>query len=372
MPLPFIAAAAGAVITTALGAAGHSAAKDDQKKAKRIIKDSKRKYRKAKDNLDDKKEKITEGLEEYGKFKLQVTNNVIGEYIKINKTFNEKLNGGLKTKIDHKKYSLSDNEFLSKKNYIKLDKSVISAKEIIGGGLASVSSGALLSVGAYNGIGILATASTGTAISSLSGVAASNATLAWLGGGSLASGGLGIAGGTAVLGGIALGPAILVSSLFAIKKSSDYLEKAYDYESEVDTKVAKIESVISRLKGIEMRIDESESVLNKFSESLKEELIDYKKIVEKQINFKKSSLFLRIIDKIKSKIFKDYNSKYEMKNFEKKKVLIVELLVKKIYEVLENPIIDENGDITDQITKKIGVNKFDDSIKILENDNLSS
>ena len=37
------------------------------------------------------------------------------------------------------------------------------------------------------------------AISSLSGIAATNATLAWIGGGSLASGGLGVLGGTIIL-----------------------------------------------------------------------------------------------------------------------------------------------------------------------------
>lgn len=44
------------------------------------------------------------------------------------------------------------------------------------------------------------TASTGTAISALSGAAASNAALAWLGGGTLAAGGSGIAGGSQLLG----------------------------------------------------------------------------------------------------------------------------------------------------------------------------
>lgn len=43
------------------------------------------------------------------------------------------------------------------------------------------------------------TASTGTAISSLSGVAATNAATAWLGGGALAAGGGGMAAGTVVL-----------------------------------------------------------------------------------------------------------------------------------------------------------------------------
>ncbi len=43
------------------------------------------------------------------------------------------------------------------------------------------------------------TASTGTAISSLSGAAATNAATAWLGGGALAAGGGGMAAGAAVL-----------------------------------------------------------------------------------------------------------------------------------------------------------------------------
>ena len=45
-------------------------------------------------------------------------------------------------------------------------------------------------------------ASTGAAISGLTGVAATNATLAWLGGGALSAGGFGVAGGMAVLGGL--------------------------------------------------------------------------------------------------------------------------------------------------------------------------
>ena len=70
-----------------------------------------------------------------------------------------------------------------------------------------------------------ATAGTGTAISSLSGAAATNATLAWLGGGTVASGGFGVAGGAVVLGGIvavvAIGTAFLVSMGFVYKDISD-------------------------------------------------------------------------------------------------------------------------------------------------------
>ncbi len=53
------------------------------------------------------------------------------------------------------------------------------------------------------------TASTGAAIASLSGAAASSTTLAWLGSGSLAAGRMGVAGGAAVLTGIVALPALL-------------------------------------------------------------------------------------------------------------------------------------------------------------------
>ena len=61
-------------------------------------------------------------------------------------------------------------------------------------------------------------ASTGTLISTLSGAAASNATLAWLGGGSLAAGGGGIAAGTMVLE-VLLQPNIVSYGSFNGKKS---------------------------------------------------------------------------------------------------------------------------------------------------------
>ncbi|MEX0171149.1 hypothetical protein [Streptomyces sp. LMG1-1-1.1] len=78
--------------------------------------------------------------------------------------------------------------------------------------------GVAASVGAKAGtvaaVGAFATASTGTAISGLSGAAATSAVLAWLGGGSLAAGGGGIAAGTLVLGGIAAAPVLLAAGGF--------------------------------------------------------------------------------------------------------------------------------------------------------------
>ena len=96
--------------------------------------------------------------------------------------------------------------------------------------------------GAYGAAGTLATASTGTAIASLSGAAATNATLAFFGGGSLAAGGLGMAGGTAVLGGLVAGPALAVLGFVVGAKASKNLDaananwaKAKEFEEEMKT-----------------------------------------------------------------------------------------------------------------------------------------
>ncbi|MCY3877029.1 MAG: hypothetical protein OXF88_22400 [Rhodobacteraceae bacterium] len=66
------------------------------------------------------------------------------------------------------------------------------------------------------------TASTGTAISTLSGAAATKATLAWLGGGAVAAGGLGIAGGGIVL------AATTVAGAYAAKKVYDQVMTTKD------------------------------------------------------------------------------------------------------------------------------------------------
>lgn len=70
--------------------------------------------------------------------------------------------------------------------------------------------GTNLAVASWSVVSILGTASTGASIASLSGVAGTNAILAWFGGGSLAVGGAGIVGGTMVLSGIAVVPALFL------------------------------------------------------------------------------------------------------------------------------------------------------------------
>lgn len=100
------------------------------------------------------------------------------------------------------------------------------AVQVAGGATAGVAGGALTAIGAYGAAQTFAAASTGTAIASLSGAAATNATLAFFGGGSVAAGGLGMAGGVMVLGGLVAGPALLVMGLITGAKSQEKLDQA--------------------------------------------------------------------------------------------------------------------------------------------------
>lgn len=97
----------------------------------------------------------------------------------------------------------------------------------------------------------LGTASTGTAISTLSGVAATNATLAALGGGSLAAGGGGMALGTTILGASTLGVGLLVGGIiFSLSGSSisDKADKAHQQMLENEKKVNTICKFLDELR----------------------------------------------------------------------------------------------------------------------------
>jgi hypothetical protein len=94
----------------------------------------------------------------------------------------------------------------------------------IGIGAGTIAGGSL-AVGSWALVSALGSASTGAAISGLSGVAATNATLAWFGGGALAAGGVGVSGGMAMLGGIVALPLIAIASYSTHKKASEIEEE---------------------------------------------------------------------------------------------------------------------------------------------------
>ncbi len=111
--------------------------------------------------------------------------------------------------------------------------------------------GVLAAYGAYAGVGMLASTAGGVAIAELSGVAATNATLAWLGGGALSVGGFGMVGGMAVLGGLVAGPALAILGAFSASKMEEKLENAKAYYSQVKKAVKEADAVVANLQAVE-------------------------------------------------------------------------------------------------------------------------
>jgi hypothetical protein len=90
----------------------------------------------------------------------------------------------------------------------------LSATGALGALAGGAALGAAAGAGTFAAVGALATASTGAAISGLSGAAATSATMAWLGGGSVAAGGGGVAAGSTVLAGVVAAPVVLALAGF--------------------------------------------------------------------------------------------------------------------------------------------------------------
>lgn len=113
-------------------------------------------------------------------------------------------------------------------------------------------------------VAAMATASTGTAISSLSGIAATNATMAWLGGGAVAAGGGGVAAGTATLFAITAATtsvtALLAAGSLISVHYSRKLTQARDFEKEVGVVVASLETAWIIMDGLAQRTAELRDV----------------------------------------------------------------------------------------------------------------
>ncbi len=117
--------------------------------------------------------------------------------------------------------------------------------------IGSAIGGVLAAYGAYTGVGMLASTTGGVAIAELSGVAATNVTLAWLGGGVLSVGGFGMVGGMAVLGGLVAGPALAILGAVSADEVKEKLEKAKAYYSQVEEAVKKTDAIIDQFQAIE-------------------------------------------------------------------------------------------------------------------------
>ena len=305
---------------------------EDRKEAKRIKGEAESLYYRTEIENDRRRDEANDQLEDFGHIRLsalQSTVKVFLEYLRV-------------MKFGHvvKEYNLSGKVSLTNAEMASLEKIDMNSSELLGTTIAAGSIAATAIAGVptvvTGAVGYLATASTGTAISTLHGAAATNATLAWLGGGSIATGGGGIAAGTAVLNGIVgASTGILALASLGIISSMHYSKKltaAEEYSKQVNEYRAKAEAAWDLMDRILRRADE-----------LKEATILLREKIEEQLQYMEPLIYDFCTD-----------DKYYIDTFQR-----TALLVKSMSELSQVPILTEKGYVSDESRLQIEqVNKI--------------
>lgn len=218
---------------------------------------------------------------------------------------------------------LSKIDFNSIESTISLGESAISASK-------GVSTGISTAVGAWALVSTLGTASTGTAIAGLSGAAATNATLAWFGGGAIAAGGGGMALGTMVVGGIIAVPALAITGVFNHINAN---KKIKEVEEEIVSLLKYIDQVESNILKLDLLILRSEEICISLDKALEVFEIEYPKVLKKIYPY---GLF--------SKVFKSFRMKFLKMNYysdnDKKEIAYIGGLATSFAKLIDTKIIE--------------------------------
>lgn len=248
---------------------------------------SKKKLKEIKKQTEDVVKKTNQKIDELG----SKSNMLYGKLEEIQLQFDAIRNAPSEKRIRYEKLKKIRLEWKQQVDKIEEKFNEVTIKNV-GGGAAGVGAGvAVAALGPSAAMGIATTfgvASTGTAISALSGAAATNAALAWLGGGTLALGGGGMAAGNALLalagplGWTIAGIAIIGSGLFLWKANDEKerLEKIFTLigERDLDSYTQAIAELNERIE----RIEKESVLLDNAIREIQTFGTDYSKMSEKQ------------------------------------------------------------------------------------------
>jgi hypothetical protein len=304
------------VATYASGVKGYQ----EIKEAKKIKTESESLINDSKSSMESIKYETNKKLQSYAETKIAVVTKTVSVFIEYLKSLQQKNKGN--------EYKALFSIDIKQEDVKILEDLCISNADLAKGVLGSAAVGVLALCGTgsavVGSVAAFATASTGTAISSLSGIAAQNAIYAWLGGGSLASGGGGVATGGMVFAGITFsalaGAALLTGGILLSSHGSKALTEATRYKADVEKAVADMKKMEVVLNGIQNRVDE-----------LKDLLIE----LEKRALIELSELH---------SILNDFNmtNTNHLRIFQQ-----AGLMVKAIGEIANTPIINYEGETTE-------------------------
>ncbi|ORI19655.1 hypothetical protein [Rhodococcus sp. 1168] len=191
--------------------------------------------------------------------------------------------------------------------------------EWVGGVAAAAALGGGANVAAIAAVTSFGAASTGAAISGLSGAAAQSATMAWLGGGALSAGGGGVALGATALNFVTLGPALLVGGLVVGGQGKKAKTQALKKQAEIDIAIAELEATSVLLAAILDRVAELRSILQRLTADA-----------------------MTALDTLESEPFlpREHARRFQS----------TFMLVKAVCEVAAAPVLDADGDLSTEST----------------------
>lgn len=300
----------GAAIATSIAGIGAGLdGKEDIKKAQVIADNAKRKYDKAQKTFKERFEEINRIADVYGQLQLRVKLDTIKRFICILERLER--NSSLDLKY-FKELGITEHKIK------ELKTAVIDAENLINSGtFAAAAGGAGFAYGAARAFGTATVSrffglwTTEVAVSNLAGAAAWQGMMAWLGGGSVAVGGL-------AFGGITLAPALAIGGFKLAADGEKALTKANEYKSKIEIEIKKIEVCQELLNGVHKRIKELGKLAYRL-ESLSNNLLDE---IEPPSYLYPGEIY-----------FKMYEQQFEQ----------AILIIKALADILKTPILNKEG-----------------------------
>jgi hypothetical protein len=333
MPLPLLAIGVGAGLA-ALGVGKGIKAGVDTKRAGNVNSQANNTVTEARNALEYARKASGKGLEDLGAKKVFIINRSMNRFVE---SFGKLKNVELEESAGLKELSRFR---LDKQSFDEMKQLGGYVSSLLGGVAGGALGGALTAFGAYSAATMFAAASTGTAIATLSGAAATNATLAFFGGGALAVGGLGMAGGMAVLGGLVAGPALAILGFVVGAKASVNLNKAYSNLAEAQKFAEELQVAVTACNAIRRRSYLFERLLIRLD-----------------------GLFAPLIFQMED-IVKEKGENYATFDMqEKRTIAAVASTAVAIKTVLDTPVLSEDGKLTEEsemIAKEIQEDVFKD------------
>lgn len=309
MPLPLIPVVIGLVAMSGTGVGFGIKGGSDMARAKQIANDAKAELEECAVWYQDQELSISEVVQAYGYRQCELQAGVLGAWLEWLEVNEKKVRKLRRSYVDGVRVVVPDVPSLRLR--------IMDARSVVEGTASAAIAAVAAQQAALFGVRSLAMASTGVAISTLSGVAAENAMLAWLGGGALSAGGGGMAAGTMVLGGLTVAPALLIGGLMLSMQGEKALTQAMAYQADVEVACEQMVARVELFDGLRWRIEEMSGIAE--------------------------TLGVLAMESLESLASLEFDPALHAEEFQE-----TALLMRALGEVLSTPLLDADGQLSDE------------------------